>query len=502
MEEIVLTYNLLESLKEHLSGDVISNLATLIGESPKNTESALHTALPLLLAELVDQNLDAKSVGNLINLLVEGKHDGGVLSNLGALSRGGEDTTKLIAEGGKLLSSFFGDKLGGIADLVVSTSGISKDSSSSLLGFVMPLILGLVGRDLKIENSENTAGLLGLLSDQSAYLKNFIPAAVTKLSAGEALEAAISKTGGNVAETAVTVSNVADDSDEDDHIISVTAVEDMVEKTVSSAKNMAEEVGESASQFGSHIVEESKEFVHSAADAFEESAGGGRNILPWILLVAALALAWGLLKSCSVPPTTPDATAPTIPPAAVVVPASPVPVVPATEVTVTPEPTKVEAPTVEKADDKASFEKSLSTGFVIKSGKDGFESKLVAFIEGNEAISKDLWFTMDGITFDTNKATIKAESNAQINDIAEILKAYPKVKIKIGGYTDSDGEASANQKLSNSRANAVKEVLVSKGTSVDRIAAEGYGSEHPVASNDTEEGRQKNRRIDVLVTEK
>ena len=109
---------------------------------------------------------------------------------------------------------------------------------------------------------------------------------------------------------------------------------------------------------------------------------------------------------------------------------------------------------------------------------------------------------MDGIQFDTNKATIRAESNAQIEHIAEVLKAYPTVKIKIGGYTDNTGKANANKKLSNNRAIAVKKAIVKLGIKADRMDAEGYGSEHPVASNDAEEGRQQNRRIDVRVTEK
>ena len=140
--------------------------------------------------------------------------------------------------------------------------------------------------------------------------------------------------------------------------------------------------------------------------------------------------------------------------------------------------------------------------YAIKAAKDGLEGKLIGFIESNEAINKDLWFTMDGIQFDTNKATIRSESDAQISHIAEVLKAYPKVKIKIGGYTDNTGNANANKKLSNNRANAVKKAIASKGIAADRMDAEGYGSDHPVTSNDTPEGRQQNRRIDVRVTEK
>ena len=123
--------NLLELLKEHLSGDVVSNIATLIGESPKNTESALQTALPSLLAGLVDKCSDETSIDKLFSLITEGNHDGGVLSNLGALSRGGEETTKLLAEGGHLLTTFFGDKAAG----VIIAVGMSLFALATVLGW-------------------------------------------------------------------------------------------------------------------------------------------------------------------------------------------------------------------------------------------------------------------------------------------------------------------------------------------------------------------------------
>ena len=484
--------NLLELLKEHLSGDVVSNIAALIGESPKNTESALQTALPSLLAGLVEKGSDANNIGSLFDILVKGTHDGGILSNLGALSRGGEETTKLVSEGGSLLASLFGDKVSGIVDLVANASGISKNSSSSLLNFVTPVVLGLIGKHLKIGHTENAAGLAGLLGDQSGFLKNLIPGdapasaatAATHALDVDQIQSYVSEKISSATETLVNL----DDT-----------IEDVAEETLSSAKHIAEEFSESATQFGSHIVEESKEFAHSAADAIEEGTGGGSKILPWLLIAAALALVWGLLKSCSAPETPPTATAPSVtaPPVTTPPPAEPVVAAPQ-PAPATPEPAKVEAP----ATDSNFFEKTLASGYAIKSAKDGFVSKLMGYIEGNEPINDDLWFTMDGITFDTNKATIKAESAAQISDIAEILKAFPKVKIKIGGYTDNTGKANANKKLSDNRANAVKKALVSKDIKGDRIDGEGYGSDHPVASNDTAEGRQQNRRIDVRVTEK
>ena len=149
------------------------------------------------------------------------------------------------------------------------------------------------------------------------------------------------------------------------------------------------------------------------------------------------------------------------------------------------------------------FETTLSSGFTIKGAKNGIENKLIAFLEDTgRAVDDTTWFTMDGITFDTGKATLKPESNVQLINIAEILKAYPNVKIKIGGYTDNTGDAKANLTLSAERAKAVKNALAAMGIDPSVLDAEGYGSEHPVASNETEEGRQQNRRIDVRVTAK
>jgi outer membrane protein OmpA-like peptidoglycan-associated protein len=500
--------NLLELLKEYLSGDVVSNIAMLMGESPQNTESALHAALPSVLSGLVSQSSDTNNVSKLFNLLNQGDHDGGILSNLGALSRGGDETNTLLSDGASLLSTLFGDKTAAISDVISSASGISKTSSTSLLGFVTPVILGLIGKNLRINNNENTTGLLGLLTAQSSFIKDFIPAGLSDILAGSSFTQTLdSVTTGNILDKASDMLDSASSAVSSgtsaitEELVNIgDEIEETAEETLASAKHIAEEIGESASEMATHIAEESKEFAHSAMGAIEEGTEGGSKFLPWFLIAAALALAWGLLKSCSTPETPPadatSTTAPAVTPPPVAEPA----VVTPPPAPAAPEPAKVVEPEADKASD--AFEKKLASGYVIKSAKDGLESKLVGFIEGSDPIKDDLWFTMDGITFDTSKATIKSESTVQINQIAEILKAYPKVKIKIGGYTDNTGKASANKTLSDNRANAVKKALTEKDLKADRIEAEGYGSDHPVASNDTAEGRQQNRRIDVRVIEK
>lgn len=110
------------------------------------------------------------------------------------------------------------------------------------------------------------------------------------------------------------------------------------------------------------------------------------------------------------------------------------------------------------------------------------------------------WYTIENLYFETGSSDLKAGYELQLNNIAEILNAYPDLKVKLGGYTDNSGNEDSNQKLSNLRAQTAKLKLLELGISADRIEAEGYGSQHPICeTNDTDECKAKNRRIDVRV---
>ncbi len=93
-------------------------------------------------------------------------------------------------------------------------------------------------------------------------------------------------------------------------------------------------------------------------------------------------------------------------------------------------------------------------------------------------------------------------SQPQVRNIATIMECYPNVNLKVGGYTDNVGDPASNLKLSQARAENTAAAIVSHGVPAARVQAEGYGEQHPVASNDTAEGRQRNRRTDVRVTRK
>jgi OOP family OmpA-OmpF porin len=145
----------------------------------------------------------------------------------------------------------------------------------------------------------------------------------------------------------------------------------------------------------------------------------------------------------------------------------------------------------------------LPDGTVLNIPSLGLENRLLDFIEDrSRPVDKTTWFDFDRLTFDTGKATLQDSSTEQLQNIADILKAYPKVKVKIGGYTDNTGNKEANLRLAQDRATNVMRELVQRGVDASRLAAEGYGEEHAVGDNSTFEGRQKNRRIALRVTEK
>mgnify|MGYP000901761590 CR=1 FL=1 len=120
-----------------------------------------------------------------------------------------------------------------------------------------------------------------------------------------------------------------------------------------------------------------------------------------------------------------------------------------------------------------------------------------------EEVLSDLALGLNKITpdilFNTGNANFRQESYSVLIKIIEEMKQHPDVQFKIGGHTDSVGDYESNKRLSQTRANAVRNYLVSGGVSLENIVAEGFGETKPIASNLTEEGRRKNRRVEIII---
>ena len=117
--------------------------------------------------------------------------------------------------------------------------------------------------------------------------------------------------------------------------------------------------------------------------------------------------------------------------------------------------------------------------------------------EVTQEVQKKLNDFAKTILFDLGKATIKPESADVLDNIVKVLNEFKKAKFSVEGYTDSTGNKAKNIKLSEARANSVKDYLVAKGIAADRLSAKGFGPEKPVADNKTKAGREQNRRVEI-----
>jgi len=130
------------------------------------------------------------------------------------------------------------------------------------------------------------------------------------------------------------------------------------------------------------------------------------------------------------------------------------------------------------------------------------EAPKVAKKQRKAKLTKDKIEITEKVMFDYNAATIKVESNELLTDVAAVLSENANIKkLRIEGHTDSDGKDAYNKKLSQQRADSVKAFLVTAGIDETKLEAVGYGEERPIADNTSDEGKEKNRRVEFNVVE-
>jgi len=111
-------------------------------------------------------------------------------------------------------------------------------------------------------------------------------------------------------------------------------------------------------------------------------------------------------------------------------------------------------------------------------------------------------FPLSPFGFQSNTAQVTPDSITTVNNVAALLNAYPSTEIAVASFTDNTGQPEANLALTSSRADAIKELIVARGVDPARVEAVGFGQDHPIASNDTPEGRLANRRSEIVVTKR
>jgi outer membrane protein OmpA-like peptidoglycan-associated protein len=142
---------------------------------------------------------------------------------------------------------------------------------------------------------------------------------------------------------------------------------------------------------------------------------------------------------------------------------------------------------------------NLGQQYLMIIDEEGFKKSLTfGPVELKEALDSEGRVILYDILFDYDQATLKQESDKQLQHIVTLLLQNPDLEVEIQGHTDNEGEEEYNLILSDKRANTVLQYLQLFGISSERLLAKGYGESQPVTSNDTEEGRAKNRRVELV----
>lgn len=476
----------LDFLSGLMTPDFLRKAAHATGETESGVSKALGAAFPAVLGQLAQGAGDPGLMGNVISMVKNPAiggllgTGGGVLSSVGSLLAPTAASGPVGTVASTLLNMLFGKNIGGIIGALGSLAGLKNaGSASSLLSLAGPMVLAVLGN--RLGGSVTGAALGALLGKEKSSIMGALPGA---------LSGAMGLMGGASAAAAQAAAPLT------------ARLQQAAAPVVAAAHTSA-----AATPATVHHMH-------------EEERGGGSAIVGSImgLLITGAILAGIVfaLSQCNpkvasvAPAVAPKAEAPAPRVAEAPKPAAQKPAEAPKPVAAVPTPAP--APAAAKAASLLAAMKpganglmslALPTGKSIALAEKGVESKLIGFLEdASKPIDKGLWFDFDRLSFKTGSSDLTAESRSQVESVAEIMKAFPTAQIKIGGYTDNQGDPAMNLKLSDDRAKRVMSELAGLGIAGDRVAAEGYGEQHAVADNGTAEGRAKNRRTALSVRQR
>jgi outer membrane protein OmpA-like peptidoglycan-associated protein len=401
-----MSFNLIESVKAILSGDMTNKMGDILKENPLHVEQAMLGIIPAVLTGVL-LKADAGDVQGTLNLATDAARID-IPFNLNSLA-GGSGNSK----GMDFLKSLFGEKTSGLAESIAEYAGLSVPSATALLSIAAPAALGVLGKHI-LDSNMNASGLRSFLNSQKKKIFNELPAGIF-------LEGVMGFEN---------YSGIADKFS-------------IVDSPVIRKKS------------------------------------GSKWVLPIVLtLVAAIAIWYFMNKQAPSGNT----------------------VQPAVDTVIPSKDTTVLVPAPE-----STYVVKLPDGTVLNAKKGGIEDQLMQFFnDPNSKPSRRFPYNFDQLSFNAGSAVITNESMVQIQNVAFILKAYPKARIKIGGFNDKGGDSISNKLLSESRATTVAAAIKASGAFPNQIVGvEGFGSDFAKYPADAADSlKEKDNRISISIRSK
>ncbi|RNA62819.1 DUF937 domain-containing protein [Chryseobacterium nematophagum] len=373
----------------------------------------------------------SKAIGGLLPIIIGGlannpnnptvleaivtSRSSGILGNL----LGGSSNNSMISN---VLSTIFGNKINGLVNTIASYAGVNNNSASSLMNLVTGAAIGSVGK-YATDNNLEASGISKLLGDQKGIVSSLLPAGLTL---GD-----------------LNMGDWAKGYKFDHDTIKTSSQEQPIEITRSTTP------------------------TGTYPDRNNESGGSiWKWLLPLLLLIAAGYFLWKQWKKTETTTTiaaTTDSTGKKTDSAVI-----------------THTNHDMDTSTAVKVDENIDL-----NGTSLKGYKGGMEDQMITFLKSNgyknakdDTMLKDKWYDFDHVNFKMGSSSeLETGSQGQLDNLVAILKAYPDVKIKIGGYTDKTGDEATNVKISKARATFIKDWLSKAGVGGQVLDAEGYGSQ-------------------------
>jgi OmpA-OmpF porin, OOP family len=438
-----MAYNLIENLNTAVTNaNLAPKMAVYLGEDPSAIKTGIDFVIPTLVGFLAKKSMNIEGAGSLLNVIRTGNHTGNILNTLSSLFDGRTNMRNYTEGGSKTIQNYLGEDTPKILGLLNKAATFKKDNTSSILmNLVAPVVLSAISKQITLQDLP-VSGLRDFMREQSGYVSSMLP------------------------------KGVAD-------ILGVVETEPKKKPIVPEKTTTIKSVKEA--------VTPRETIDRSDAEPFPL-----RTTMIWLGgICTVIALGYGAMKLMGSAPKSDSNLAQQI------------------ESTPTPDPVihplsdtvkKVVTPATPVAPATAGV--LLADGVTLNVPKGSFEEELVNVVRNpSDSTYKNRWFILDRSPFDGETANLKPEAATQLQNLASIMKAYPRVSIKIGGFLDIASHKNF-PKLASQRSISIFRELLKYGVLRKNLRADGYGSTMAIASNDTEEGRAKNRRVAIIVKTK